>query len=145
MFKWLKKIVDSKISITINIVSNKPASEPVAEKHWPSALVMPAPVEIESTVSSLPLTANSYRFVNDYKKDLNGKEEEYWYTEVYDKGTWKFVSDSLKHKKDEAMTMHLKLIAGKTIQPEKRKTVLWENMPEDKVRTWVAISTSENK
>jgi len=140
MFKWIKKLINSKISITINIVENKPVEE---EKHWPSALVMPAPVVIEQS-NSQPVTGN-YRFINDYKKNLNGKEEEYWYTEVYDKGNWKFVPDSLKHSKDEAMDMHLRLIAGKTVSPEQRKTVLWENMSEDKVRTWVAISKSENK
>jgi len=143
MFKWIKKLVNSKISITINVVENKPAEDAVEEKHWPSALVMPPPVIIEESRPA-PVSGN-YRFVSDYKKDLNGKEEEYWYTEMYENGTWKFISDSLKHEKDKAMDLHLKLIAGKTVSPEKRKTVLWENMPEDKVKTWVAISKSENK
>ncbi len=142
MFKWIKKLINSKISITINIVENKPVEE---EKYWPSALVMPAPVVIETTEDKLPLTSGCYRFVNDYTKNISGKEEEYWYTEIYENGHWRMVDDTLKFDKQQALDLHLKVIEGTTVQPIKRKTVLWENMPEDKVKTWVAISKSESK
>jgi hypothetical protein len=142
MINWLKKLVNSKISITINITQPATGDTTVEEKVWPSALVMPAPVIVEQ--KGARVTPGNYRFAHDFKRNINGNEEDYWYTEMLSKsGQWLFVGDSLAHTKNKAMDLHLKLISGNAVRPMQTKTILWENMPADQVETWVGLLKDE--
>ncbi|HET8688459.1 MAG TPA: hypothetical protein VFM18_17750 [Methanosarcina sp.] len=145
MREFFKKLLTSKIQINIKIVTSD-SEKPKTELQWPSALVMPAPEVVKDTGDdNTVLNKNDFRFVSDWKQELTGKVEEYWYTEILKDGRWHFVPDSLAHNKNKALDLHLQIIERGTVtKPREIKTVLWERITNDQTKTWASLLKNES-
>lgn len=123
---WLKKLKHSKIEIKITII------EPGVRRRVtsPTVEVVTAPMFVRKQQSN-------FRFVSVHTVEHDGTEKTWYCTEEYKDGRWSHCSDTLAGDKDKAMRLHLKYIEQGTLDPTKTKTVYWEGLAEDEVKTWV--------
>lgn len=128
MIKWLRKLYHSKIHITILY-----PAEGVSRITSPEIIFQEAPKILRRHQSK-------YRFIEEYKRDHNGKENTYWVTEEYVGGRWSSVTDTLSCTKETAIKNHVKLVEGTNMTPVKKTTVMWEGLDVEETKSWVALS-----
>ena len=123
---WFKKLLASKISITIVV----PPPEGVTPTKTPRVIE-------ESIVKRQD--ASNFRFVEDKEVSHTGEEKIWFYTQYRDKSGWRMVSNSLSHSKEKAMKLHLYVVEHGSLEPEIIKTVLWEGLSKEETKTWVEV------
>lgn len=129
MFKWFKKLLASKISVTI---------------------IYPAQPSIRHTTESYTIVPNeelvrkvrksNIRFVEDKKIDYDGSERSSYHTEEYRDGRWWYVSGTTSSKKNEAMDLHLLLIKHGSLDSKEIKVVYWEGLDKEETEQWIALN-----
>ena len=126
---WLKRIIKSKISITI-ITPN----DDVQHTTTPRQLEVDSPIINRKKQSNL-------RFVEETATDCFGKNNStVFFTEEYKNGRWSYVSNSLSSTKEKAIELHLKLVDNTPVQNIKTKTIMWEGLDAEETKTWALIS-----
>lgn len=129
MIEWLKKLLLSKIQITI---------------------ITPPPIGVEYTTTpriietTSPIIKKSkktnYRFVESAKTDsISNEVWSIYYTEELVKGKWRLVGGSIASKKDRAIELHLKIISNASISPTTTNTVLWEGLDKSEAEVWAKL------
>ena len=129
MFKSLKTLLKSKISITII---------------HPGAIVdvvKPRTIEIENGPIIKHVAHSNVRFVSETKVE-NGASSTFYFTEIYRDSRWAYADDSLTSDKNKAMELHLKIAKGLSLKPVKVKEILWQGLPLEQTETWVAMQTT---
>lgn len=127
--KWLKRLLKSKISITIVT----PPMEGVKVSHTPRDIEIEKPLIKRKTNSNL-------RFVREQPVDCFGKDgNEVFFTEKFEDGKWKFVHGSLAVDREKAVELHLKLLNAQPVEDVKTKTVLWEGLDKTEAKVWSSL------
>ena len=135
MFKWLKKLAASKI--LINITIHEPFDPNV--KHTTT----PEVIEYSGGISLNRVRRSDFRFVCDAKTDYHGGKSEGFYTEEFRGGSWHFLTDTYASSKEKGMALHLEVVQRGTLEPTKKKIVIWEGLDKEETKTWVAMQTKE--
>jgi len=135
MIKFIKNFLAKQIQINITIIE-------YADPNINSTTESKGTFEI---LHCSKVKKSNLRFTKEIRTDHDSERTEY-FTEVYKDGKWSKDYYSASHNKDEAMRLHMILLAGDKLSPTRHTTVLWEGLSEEETQMWVTLqSKGESK